>query len=286
MWRKALQLDTVAVALVPLGCAALLVEASLRTAHRDADWSELCAYEDTNRVVTGEHVRELERRGFVCIPAAMDGAQVARARADAQALYSSGRFAASGNEAEVRQDHIATIRATDGTAGAAHAERGFATLGSGLLHAIQLTRGVSHALDMHGYAGLASRRVPRQVQLSAYAADGSASYRRHADACSDSFLDLGLLEWLRLRDYRERTLTAILYLNSPSWAEQGAAAPGSDAGSGGALRCFHAKGFTDIVPRGGTLVILDAKVIEHEVRPSAGATRFAITSWVISDSAT
>lgn len=279
MWRSVrnMRFDTVVALAAPLTCGALLVEASMRTSHHDADAAEACEYAETSRLVTAAHCRELERSGFVSIPAAMSAEQVARARADAQALYGSGKLGSSGNHSLVRQDLIVMVRESD-------------DLGAGLADAIRLARGVSHALEVHNYVSAPSRRVPRQLQLSRYAADG-ASYGRHADACTDSMLDLGLLEWLRLRDYRERVITAILYLNSPSWGAQldsAAEEGGSNSadGFGGELRCFHPDSpdgaYSDISPCGGTLVIFDSRSVEHEVRPSGGAERFALTSWIVS----
>lgn len=280
MWRRALRVDTIAAVAVPIACGALLIEGSLRTSHRDAEASELCAFAETSHLVTDAKVRTLERDGFVCIPVALDAEQVAHARADARAIHASGRLDVSGNHATVRQDRIAMIRETDGTRAAGRAERGCAPLGPGLVHALRLARGVSHALELHAYSGTAGKslRVPRQVQLSSYPADGGASYGRHADACTDSLQELGLLEWLRLRDYRERVVSVVLYLNSPAWGAQ------ATEGFGGELRCFHpADGaYSDISPRGGTLVIFDSRAVEHEVRPSGGAERYALTSWIVS----
>jgi hypothetical protein len=86
---------------------------------------------------------------------------------------------------------------------------------------------------------------------------------------------MGLLGWLRARDYRHRVVTAILYLNDAEWA------------GGGALRCFDTPGgpaFRDVAPVGGTVVLFDAGRVEHEVQPPAGAAggsaRYALTCWV------
>ncbi len=57
-------------------------------------------------------------------------------------------------------------------------------------------------------------------QLACYAGDGRAHYAAHRDASDDSLWSLGLNAWLRLRPYRERAVTAILYLNEASWDTQ------------------------------------------------------------------
>ena len=69
--------------------------------------------------------------------------------------------------------------------------------------------------------------MPRQCQLARYTSRGKG-YDRHLDQCNLSGNELGLLEWLRLSDYRGRALTAILYLND-DWQIQR---------DGGALRCY------------------------------------------------
>ena len=54
--------------------------------------------------------------------------------------------------------------------------------------------------------------MPRQCQLARYTSRGKG-YDRHLDRCALGVEELGVLEWLRLSDYRGRALTAILYLN-------------------------------------------------------------------------
>mmetsp|Transcript_2693 Transcript_2693/g.7627 ORF Transcript_2693/g.7627 Transcript_2693/m.7627 type:complete len:172 (+) Transcript_2693:351-866(+) len=132
----------------------------------------------------------------------------------------------------------------------------------------------------------------------------------HLDHCNDGLLDLGLLQWLRASDYRRRSLTAILYLNSPNWGDPLRAEHRDD---GGQLRIFHSMAtaaggdgdkaaatdggkavlaakegegqrcHTDIVPRGGTLVLFDSRRVRHKVLPST-RLRHALTIWVCGDS--
>jgi hypothetical protein len=332
------KLPTIDVALAvvgPLGCGLLLLEAAARTSHRDAQPSEQCACAATTALVTAAHVRLLEAEGLVSIPLALRGEALEGARADAWAVCASGRLSASDNDLDTRQDQVVMLRESDGTASVrSRSGRGHIPLGADLLRAIRLTRGVSHALAVHGYgdgggAGgtlPTSRSVPLQVQLARYVPGGGASYRRHLDSCNEGVRSLGLLEWLRLSDYRERKLTVILYLNSPRWGDEqhqpsgvsadvagcalrpdgregvraqplpsrlsegavdGAAENGggdaAPCGSGGELRWYHTDGsggWSEIAPRGGTLVIFDSTRVEHEVVPSSGADRYAITSWV------
>ena len=91
---------------------------------------------------------------------------------------------------------------------------------------------------------------------------------------------------LRSSDYRERSVTAILYLNDTDWDM----APDAD---GGALKCYlHAdsddhSGSTastvhHVVPSGGTLVLFDSRYLLHEVSPS-NRDRYALTLWITGD---
>lgn len=91
---------------------------------------------------------------------------------------------------------------------------------------------------------------------------------------------------LRAADYRQRTITAILYLNMKDWNCD----PQVD---GGALIC-HIDDIDDeivggisskalyINPVGGTLVIFDSRHLLHEVAPS-NRGRFALTIWITGD---
>ena len=94
--------------------------------------------------------------------------------------------------------------------------------------------------------------------------------------------------WCRLRgrDYRQRSITAILYLNSPDWD----AAPEAD---GGSLKCYigadrddatgaTASNIQRVSPTGGTLVVFDSRYLLHEVEPS-NKDRLALTLWVVGE---
>lgn len=148
--------------------------------------------------------------------------------------------------------------------------------------------------------------VPQQLQLSCFEGDGQSKYVKHLDHCSESLQELGLLEWLRARDYRGRSLTAVLYLNPTDWGDLPREGSQHD---GGHLRIFHnpeteGKGmeafedthghelvsasaakmldgtaYTDVVPKGGTLVVFDSRRIWHQVLPST-RQRMALTCWV------
>lgn len=93
---------------------------------------------------------------------------------------------------------------------------------------------------------------------------------------------------LKAKDYRRRSVTAILYLNSLDWN----ADPDKD---GGALKCYLNAEHDDdigvtstevlhINPAGGTLVLFDSRYLLHEVSPS-NKNRIALTLWILGDKA-
>ena len=90
-------------------------------------------------------------------------------------------------------------------------------------------------------------------QLSLYPGSGAGGFKRHADT----------------KDIHTsgRKLTMLLYLNPPGW------------NAGGALRIYGQGGdVADIAPLGGTVVVLRSD-IQHEVLPTAGPPRTAMTVW-------
>jgi diadenosine tetraphosphatase ApaH/serine/threonine PP2A family protein phosphatase len=240
MWRRLFRADSVAIAAVPLACLGLLGEAYSRTDLRDAEKSSDCACimdhtmeKDGRRLPLPRAPLRRDRPAVWVMEGAVPAAVIAQVRAEL-----SMATARSGNDADVRQDTVRWVRADD-----THA----------LHDCIRFLRRIPHWASADD-----DLVVPQQCQLAVYRGDGSASYQRHLDQCRGSVYDLGLLEYWRLRDYRRRRLTAILYLNDPDRPVE----------EGGALRCwvpkdqgeegdrFHPP--MDIVPKGGTLVIFDS----------------------------
>ncbi|CAE8640055.1 unnamed protein product, partial [Polarella glacialis] len=246
-------------------------------------------------LVTSAHVRDLEQHGFVVLEgrdAVVKDGVLAAARAEVSSFFSSGRFARSVNGKSVRQDLVCWLRETDGAPGALDPdERHLKPLGPEMLHCVRLLRGIAHELDLLGYSTSHDHQVHQQLQLGFYPGDNQSGYVRHLDHSDRSLFDLGLLGWIRAGERRKRTLTAILYLNDPAWSpssvpRSASGAPGD--GDGGELRCYHAacdsgqpgtQAFTDVVPTGGSLLIFDARRIEHEVL-SSSRDRFALTCWI------
>lgn len=297
--------DSLVLWIIPLGLFSVVGEAYLRTDLNDADSPADCAYVATSQLLQAQHVRTLEREGLVVIPNALSQRELDAARRDLFDFTSStnvkrdtgssedltdSTMSLSTNDADVRQDKVAWVRATENDQGDNDSD----TVGPHLTHCIRLIRGLTHSLESHNYtrAGsstTAAYRIPPKCQLAWYPGDGEAVYHRHLDQCRGSIWELGLLEWLRLSDYRERSITVIIYLNNSD-------RPVSD---GGALRCWVAKDNNDetttnltgscdarqfeapfdIQPVGGTVVIFQSDKVEHMVLSSL-ADRFALTSWI------
>merc|ERR1712137_303118 len=183
-----------------------------------------------------------------------------------------GRFGESPNDEDARQDQLVWLREDDNQSAESK------PLGEDILHCMRMLRGITHQLAELKYKGSSMFRVPKQLQLAFYPGDSKSVYVRHLDACLTPIYEMGLLGWLRDCDYRERVVTAILYLNKVD----------RTAASGGELRLFlpqrdsegsSSENKLDIIPRGGTLVLFDARLMEHTVLPST-EDRFALTLWV------
>jgi hypothetical protein len=193
-------------------------------------------------------------------------ATLKNARENVQRLSGAMDIANHLNDDDVRQDQILSIRESDHEHG---------VHGDELIHCIKLLRGIPFLLNKFGYNKSHSYLVPKQCQLARYKPDGSM-YVRHLDRCNLSVNEMGLVEFLRASDYRERVVTAILYLNRSDWD------------SGGELRVFnhHEEGEerddegVDIIPTGGKLILFDSSKVEHQVLASRGDDRYALTCWI------
>ena len=223
-----------------------------------------------------------------------------------------------GNDVNVRRDVLLSIKECDD----AHDH------GDAMVHCIKLLRGIPYILNKFHYTACGPEYVvPRQCQLALYKRiileeeeedeDGAApisntdnnhssstaptakaaeGYVRHLDRCTLSISEMGLLGWLRASDYRHRVITAILYLNSPTWNSGGelrlfdyndaattTTAPTSIDNVGGGS---DADGnYSDILPTGGKLILFDSSKVEHQVLAShvGGEDRYALTCWFNGD---
>jgi len=299
---------------LPTLCLTFLAEAYFRTDLADADLSPFCSYEPTSQIIQEHHVRQLEKDDIVILhnvlsPQMLQGAreEVIKFRSiilrsgtgtvdKLPSITSSNQlFNKNEEDYDVRQDLVAWLRPQSNIGNVSSMPQDPSQLDSNinecLLHCVRLVRGVAHSLDLHGYTRSSSHRVPQQCQLALYVGDSDSGYSRHLDRCQESLFDLGLLEWLRLSDYRFRAVTVILYLNKSERQET----------EGGALKCWvrrvekaqHTNDHSitreddngefqcpfDIHPVGGTLVLFNSDRVEHKVMPSS-TDRYALTVWI------
>ena len=261
-----LSLDRVMGGTVATIGTVVLMEAYFRTELGDAETSKACRYPPTSTILTKDHIRELERNNMVVIHNVLTPTMLQGARTSIQTMGKIFDSDNHSNNEDVRRDATCVIRESDAKFQHGH---------DSLIHCIKLLRGVPYLLDRFQYNVSSSFNVPKQCQLSRYISDGQLyGYKRHLDRCTESLSEMGLLGWLRASDYRHRSVTCILYLNSLEW------------NSGGNLRCYREKEtveeretFTDVSPTGGTLIIFDSEKVEHEVLPST-KDRYALTLWI------
>jgi hypothetical protein len=146
--------------------------------------------------------------------------------------------------------------------------------------------------------------VPDGMQLSLYEestnVDGTKSgkgayYLAHLDGCSDSFLDLGLLGYLRSSYLRKRYITAIVYINDDDEQQQRHDSSTAALGKwdtdrdGGCLRLYpdgNDQGvgeseidWVDVAPTGGRLVLFSSQRMLHAVLPTM-RKRMACSLWL------
>lgn len=93
-------------------------------------------------------------------------------------------------------------------------------------------------------------------------------YLRHKDAFKVDQNNL-------IHGQKLRKITVLVYLN-PELDQVKAANPQAKLGE---LRLYLPKKIVDVVPRMGRAVIFKSEILEHEVRPTLGYDRFAVTVW-------
>ena len=314
---------------IPLGLTVLLVEAYMRTELQNADDPVSCSYGPTSIQIQPHHVQQLLQNGIVVLPNVIPDSIIHQAQREGKQQFMTC-MERSANDTDVRQDFILWVHdSQDRDSSQDHStittqqhsdkddheneynepstnHKEIALPQESLLHCIRFVRGVDYALEEAGYyvntttatantnTTRGRRVVPQQCQLAFYPGNQQASYTRHLDTCIATIYELGLLEWWRLSDYRQRVVTVILYLNDPDRSTD----------DGGALRCWIKRRNTndnnhhqdndqdndqdsddeqessfDITPKGGTLVIFQSDLVEHMVMPS-NVDRYALTNWI------
>ena len=291
--KNAVTGDSLAVLSV-LGMAVVVLLDAARQGQRPLALNKHCRqakYLPCNTVLNNVNVRELESKGFLVLDNVLDSIQLATASSDAKDLQSS-LFDFPNSTSVARSDILRYLSQvdrdtmTDVSPKSSHREH------KGLLHAQNIVRGVGERLleyNFAGFDGVAAHNklydkhlaVPDEVQLSLYRNSGTSCVA-HRDGISLQFLELGILQWLKLACCRVRVVTAILYLNDaePVWSKEE---------DGGCLRLHlgadvkddigrTAVSVIDIAPKGGRLVLFESQEILHEVLETR-RDRSALTVW-------
>jgi len=212
------------------------------------------ACDPSRRLLDESEVQKFWREGAVVVPGALQrvlGGEAAEVlQAEISQLASEGFLAPPSsllNRGDARRsDLIGFINENAAMFGSDPPLQTLAT-------AITLMKGVVHELNS---AGLRSMLVNPAQQVASFEPGGR--YERHVDLLAkDTSLD---------------GATLILYANDADWPEE----------AGGQLRLhdWPATGQSfDVLPRGGTLVAFRSPAIQHEILPTLGRKRLAVTLW-------
>ena len=276
--------------IVVAGCMAILSDAE-RSGSAPLEQSTLardCELDKTKFNISSSQWRQLERDGYLVLDNFLSKNQVREACKSIELLDSRGEFVPSANqrdfdetnnneEALVRTDRVYMCREQDTTSGLYKIRRQLASF--------------ARTTADSDFVGFESEQydsnklhVPQQMQVSIFkrnnhtANDTQGDYfTSHLDGSEDSFLELGLLGWLKARYIRKRYLTCICYLNE-NWVE----------GDGGCLRLhkngaeegsFDSHDYIDVSPIAGRLVVFSSINQWHAVLPTR-ATRYACSLWL------
>jgi len=228
--------------------------------------------------LSASQIGSLEDSGFLVVDNFLTKEQVRDACRAIQTLDTNGQFKNNpNNDDTVRTDRTFMSK-----------ENGSETKG---LQDIRTTvASFARGLTDSNFSGFGSHNsydssrlnMPHNMQISIFGRnrrDGEAQFfTSHLDSAGgDSFLELGLLGWLRSYYIRKRYLTCIVYLNE-HWKPA----------DGGCLRLhrdgateytFDSDDFLDVEPIAGRLVIFSSIQTWHAVLPTT-ATRFACSFWL------
>mmetsp|Transcript_32557 Transcript_32557/g.58276 ORF Transcript_32557/g.58276 Transcript_32557/m.58276 type:complete len:450 (-) Transcript_32557:916-2265(-) len=207
---------------------------------------ELLKKNDVMRYVEGGSQIKLGRSDMVCV---LDEQLAGR-----ELLCGSGKSDGRGGEAMTPLSSLAPGQEGSGLAKVA-------AFMKGLPHAVMEKLGAASGGAVHPHLA-----VPHSLMLAVYPGEGT-HYVAHLD---NDETDARTREGPAGQRICDREITAIIYLNS-DWEEA----------DGGALRLAlpDGSGDLDILPTAGRLVLLQSRLIWHEVLP-AYTMRWALSAWI------
>jgi len=239
-----------------------------RTPLLDATPCEEAVYDAIEGKLPADAVQRMKQGEVVVVDNVLSPTELKQAQRDIAQMDRERRFQPNTHHVPgIRTDEICYIRESDVSGPK-----------TGLRHVQRLIRGVPYELTRTGQWQEEPLVIAPWMQLARYEKDGGF-YGPHTDAIE--FLPvywiagpIALYSWLKSYAFRRRRITSIIYLNDPNWPEE----------SGGALRAHHVNddGYTDLLPKGGRLIMFDSRIVKHEVRPCHQA-RSALTAWICAD---
>mmetsp|Transcript_8667 Transcript_8667/g.20794 ORF Transcript_8667/g.20794 Transcript_8667/m.20794 type:complete len:295 (-) Transcript_8667:428-1312(-) len=227
-----------------------------------------------------EQVAKLQDTGYLVVDDFLTKEQVRDACRAVEALAKNGRFKNSPNDDDnVRTDR--TFMSKDNSfekEGLRDVRKTVASFARGIADSTFCGFVGNHQKHYHS----SQLNMPCTMQVSIFGCNenksGAQYFTSHLDSAgTETFLELGLLGWLRSYYIRKRYMTCIVYLNE-DWKP----------GDGGCLRLhrngatmftFESDDFLDVEPIAGRLVIFNSLQQWHAVLPSF-ATRFACSFWL------
>jgi hypothetical protein len=266
---QGLSFDSVALFGLVATCGGVMLEAYLTPNFECSTPSDACRGKDHPPLFLPSHIKQLNEVGYAVISRAVDMGVVTDSAVSIDKVNAKNWM--SMNSQEIRQDQVAIMRDEDG-------------VDEGIRKILSVLRGVAAQLDaaVPSYTMTHSHKVPLDCQVAVYSPSSKIGYRPHRDNATlgHELEKVGLVEYWRARPYRNRAVTAIIYLNDSDWGDD----------DGGELELFigadeddtvgdTAKEVVRVRPKGGTMVVFDSRRILHTVNPTK-ARRRAATIWI------
>lgn len=232
--------------------------------------------------LSSSQIEQLQDRGYLVVDDFLTTEQVREACRAIETLDRNGRFRNADDNPDVRTDR--TFMSKDDPS----EEKGLQDV---RMKVASFARGLVDSTfsgfvgSLHNDYHSSRLNMPYAMQVSIFERDGKGGeaqfFSSHVDSSgSDTFLDLGLLGWLRSYYLRRRCLTCIVYLNEHWKPEDGGCLRLHR--NGAEMYTFEGDDYLDVEPIAGRLVIFSSLNQWHAVLPSCGR-RFACSFWLHSN---